>query len=178
LYHDRHNKQSQPLPLQVRVTIPKKAKISKRTGKRSAESFGSKSISCADTNLSTPPEPKLLSSPYETQFTFNNYPKNRSTGKNEVPTVQLTTPQGVPLTRKDTSMSNMSSDTIAIDAMTPYEDLDTEGLMQEQHRTQSNEKESRLSWTVTLGSMVIATIVSKTGPRHTEISFVDDHFRL
>lgn len=126
---------------------PEKAQISKHTGKHSATSFGSKS---------------------------NNYHKNSSAGKNEVQGV-LTTPQVVPLTRKDTSISNMSSDTIAV---TPYEDLDTEGLVQEQHRTQSRDKEPRLSWTVTLGSMVIATIVSSTGPRHTEISFVDDHFRL
>jgi len=147
LYHDRHNKQSRSLPLKTRVTRPEKAHISKHTGQHFAASFGSKS---------------------------NNYHKNSSTGKNEVQEVP-TAPKVVPLTRKDTSTSNMSSDTIAA---TPYEDLDTEGLMQEQHRTQSHDKEPRLSWTVTLGSMVIATVVSSTGPGHTEISFVDDHFRL
>jgi len=138
--------------------------MSKHTGKHSAASSGSKSISCKEPNLSTPPEPKLLPSSDGSQLTFNNYYKNPSTGKNEsqeIPTARLTT-QVVPLTRKDTSMSNMSSDTIVIDAATPHEDLDTEGLVQEQHRNKSHDKEPRLSWTVTLGSMVIATIVSKS----------------
>lgn len=75
-------------------------------------------------------------------------------------------------------MSNLSSDTVILDATTPYEDIETEGLAQKQHQTRSHDREPRLSWAVTLGSMVIVTIVSTSGPRHTEVFFFDDHIRL
>lgn len=160
--------------------MPKKAQVLKHAGKRIAASF-SKPISRADLSLSNRPEKKLYSSPYESQLTLNICPENSSTEKDEShkgPTERLATPSVVPLTRKDTFMSNLSSDTVILDATTPYEDIETEGLVQKQHQTRSHDREPRLSWAVTLGSMVIVTIVSTSGPRHTEVFFFDDHIRL
>ncbi|KAF5359185.1 hypothetical protein D9756_003437 [Leucocoprinus leucothites] len=172
LYHDRHNKKSQPLPVQVRVGVPKSARIFKHAGKRIATSFStldvSRPASRTDPKPGIPLEQRSYASPSDSQLTLNVCPGNpKDIDMNDYPgssTLRFVTPpKGVPLTHEDTLMSNQSSETIIPDAAKSYEDLRPESYVQVDERdltpTRTQEKGPQLSWTITLTTMVIVAIV-------------------
>ncbi|KAJ3574178.1 hypothetical protein NP233_g1936 [Leucocoprinus birnbaumii] len=170
LYHDRHNKQSERLPVQVRVGVPKSARILRHAGKRLATSFStldlSRPASRTDRNPGHPLEQHSHPSPYDSQLTLNICPDNSKKPEMgdypEGSTVRLVTPRGVPLNREDTYMSNESSETIILDVVRSYEDLRPESyVLDERDRqpTPKPEKEPQLSWAITLCTMLTATTI-------------------
>lgn len=176
MYHDRHNKQSQPLPVQVRVGVPKTPTALKHATKRIATSFSSLDLSKTTSRPDPVDRPIPLrqgpyghSNPslYDSQLTLNVLPessKNIVTDSPEAPTVRIATKSVASLIHAESLSSNQSSDSTFPDAVKvnerPRQGDPVRADESRQQTTEITSKEPRLSWTVTLGTMVIVTIVS------------------
>jgi hypothetical protein len=175
LYHDKHNKQSRPLPVQVRVGVPKKVNAFKNAGKRVATSASSLDLSRPATRsdptdnaiplrqgLYGQPNPSL----FDSQVTLNSLSDNSKNVTSDFPegsTARVVPQPGVPLTHYETYMSNQSSDSTFSEAENPNEDVRQDPVYAYEHNqptTITPDNEPRLSWAVTIGSMLIVAIVS------------------
>ncbi|KXN84724.1 Vacuolar calcium ion transporter [Leucoagaricus sp. SymC.cos] len=176
LYHDKHNKKSQRLPVQVRV-VPKTANVFKNAGKKIATSFSTLDLSkpvqspYPETCIALEPRSHAQThfSPYGSQLTLNELPEAAGVDRHtlvDYPGASTVRPASSPddatLTREQSRLSDRSSSSIAPTATMSFEDLGDESRVDDD---QCNPlKEPHLSWTVTLTLMVIVTIVSI--PKH------------